>query len=302
MGAPFAKVVNMDGNQGTSRARNEGLKHARGSFIVWMDADDYWLPWFLDRMVAHGEVNQGVIFCDLIKDTGDHLEVYRYPEFESERVPNGMRYAGSSILVPRYVADKIMEKQNGWDERIPGMEDWDYQIAVHDAGFCAYHVAEALFVYRVYSSTKRERDYAKIDKITSYVDEKWSKYRKEGKIMGCGCGGPKIVKTKPASTLKASGNFSNIGQFTDGETSEQLVMVEYLGDATGKFTIRSRVLPGKTYRFANTPEHKVQTVFLKDAEILVSKILADGPEFRMITGAKLEQMDPGAVLGRAVAG
>jgi glycosyltransferase involved in cell wall biosynthesis len=302
MGAPFARVINMDGNQGAARARNEGLKHARGSFIIWLDADDYWLPWYLDRMIAHAEINPGVIFCDLIQDKGDKLELYRYPEFVSERVPAGMRYPGSSILIPRYIADKVVENQGGWDTQIPGMEDWDYQTAIHDAGFCAYHVDEALFVYRVYSSTKRERDYAKIDKITAYMDEKWKQYRKDGKIMGCGCGSIKPAKSKPASTLKSSGNFSNTEQFTGAASTDQLVMVEYLGPQTGKFTVRSRVLPGKSYRFGNNPHNKIQTVFLRDAEALVSKITRDGPEFRIVTGGKMEQMDPGAVLGRPVAG
>jgi len=53
MGAPFARVVNMDGNQGAASARNRGFEEARGKLIVWLDADDYWLPWYLERMVGH---------------------------------------------------------------------------------------------------------------------------------------------------------------------------------------------------------------------------------------------------------
>ena len=52
MGAPWARVINMDGNKGVAAARNEGLKHTKGKYVVWMDADDYWLPWFLERMVS----------------------------------------------------------------------------------------------------------------------------------------------------------------------------------------------------------------------------------------------------------
>jgi len=302
-GAPFAKVVNMEGNQGVAKARNEGFKHASGRFIVWLDADDYWLPWFLERMVAYAEENEGVIFCDLIQDKGEKLEVYRYQEFESERVPNAMRYPGSSVLLPRYIVESIIKKQGGWDFEIPGMEDWDYQIAIHDAGFCAYHISEALFVYRVYSSTKRDRDYAKIKDITTYIDEKWREYRTGGKIMGCGCGKKVIVKTKPKSSLRSSGNFSNTEEVIGTDmASEQLVQVEYMGPNEGKFSVRSRVLPGKTYRFNNN-HNKIQTVFLRDAEYLVAQTDRDNiPVYRMITGATMEQNDPQAFLGRAVAG
>ena len=73
--------------------------------------------------------------------------------------------------------ESILEKQGGWDLEIPGMEDWDYQLAIHDSGFCAYHIDEALFVYRYYSSTKREKDYANVKAVKDYVDTKWRKYR-----------------------------------------------------------------------------------------------------------------------------
>ena len=304
MGAPFAKVINMDGNQGVARARNKGFEHARGKYIVWLDADDYWLPWFLEKMVAYAEYNDGIIFSDLIQEKEDKLEIYRYPDFESERVPTRMRYAGSSILVPREIVEAVLESQGGWDSEIPGMEDWDYQIAVHDQGFCAYHLPEPLFVYRVYSSTKRERDYAKIEDIKQYVDKKWTAYRTGEKVMGCGCGQPNIAKSKPKSTLTSSGNFTNKQEFVRDELSgEQLVQVEYVGPLEQKFSIRSRVLPGKSYRFGNNAHYRIQTVFLKDAEYLVSKTDRLGrPEYRMITGGTMEAHDPAAVLGRALAG
>lgn len=304
MGAPFARVINMEDNQGVAQARNKGFEYARGRLIVWLDADDYWLPWYLERMVAYAEINDGVIFSDMIQEKESSLEIYRYPEFESERVPNGMRYAGSSILVPRKIVETVLENQGGWDTKIPGMEDWDYQIAVHDAGFCAYHLPEALFVYRVYSSTKRERDYAKIEEIKQYVDKKWKVYRTGEKTMGCGCGKPAIAKAKPASTLKSSGNFTNANQFVKEDLNkEELVQVEYMGANEGKFSISSRVLPGKAYRFGNNPHNKVNTVFLRDAEFLVARTDRNGnPEYRMVTGGTVETRDPSAVLGRALAG
>lgn len=177
-GAPWATVVNMDGNQGVARARNEGYKHTSGRFIIWMDADDYWLPWYLDLMVAHAEKNDGVICSDLIKDEDGRMTVYRYADFDPNRAHLGMQYPGSSILTPRKITEAVLAEQGGFDSQIPGMEDWDYQVCVHSLGFCAYHVAEPLFVYRTHTSTKRERDYARIDEIVAYMDQKWKRYRK----------------------------------------------------------------------------------------------------------------------------
>ena len=300
-GAPFAKVVNMGANQGAAAARNRGFQEARGEFIIWMDADDYWLPWFLDRMVAYAEENYGVIYSDLLKDDRDTLEIYRYQEFNSSNLTRNMLYPGTSVLIPRNIAEKVFEKQGGWDTNIPGMEDWDFQIAIHDAGFCAYHIDEALFVYRIYSSTKRESDYAKIDEIVAYIDKKWSKYRKSGEVMACGCSKKRMVKRLPKNTFSSAGNFDTPVQ--EDTVQDQLVRVEYSGPMTQNFTIRSRVDPSVSYRFGNNQYNKIKTVFMKDAQILTARTNAKGgSDYRIVAGATIEAMDPQSVLGRAISG
>ncbi len=302
-GAPWAEVVNMDGNQGTSAARNEGFRHARGRYIVWLDADDYWTPWFLEIMVAHAEQNPGVIFSDLILDDGQKKEIYRYKNFDATRIPQTMQYAGSSILIPRKVAEAVVAFQGGYDPNIPGMEDWDYQMAVHHLGFCAFHVDEPLFIYRLQTSTKREKDYAKIDLIREYMDKKWNDYRLGRKQLMCGCPGTKKVTTKPQSTLASSGTFAPQENVNAGQLATEMVQVEYMGDSQGTFTLNSRVDRSVAYRFGNNPGHKIRPVFLGDAEWLTS--LRDGsnkPMYVQLTNTSMDARDPAAFLGAAVMG
>ena len=65
--------------------------------------------------------------------------------------------------------------------------------------------------------------------------------------------------------------------------------------------IRSRVMPDKVYRFGNNPHHKEQTVFLGDAEYLLSLLNGESPQWRVLTrGASMERRDPAAVLGVAI--
>lgn len=309
MGAPYARVVNMDGNEGTSAARNEGYKYARGRFIVWLDADDFWLPWFLEKTVAYAEKNDGVIFSDMIKceivDGKEKMSIYRYPEFECDRAAVGMQYSGSSVLYSRKAIQSVFDSQGGYDLNIPGMEDKDLQTAVHANGFCAYRVPEPLWVYRLYSTTKRESDYNKIDKINAYMDEKWSDYRTGVKKMGCGCGTKKTPTSMPNSTMTASGNFT-AESLADSSALKgnpnQMVEVEYLGPIAESFSVNSRVRRDVMYRFGNNEYHKIRAVFLADAEYLIGiKDGDDKPLYRIVAaGATMEEHDPTAFLGVAL--
>ena len=187
MGAPWARVVNMDGNRGVAAARNEGLKHTKGKYVVWMDADDYWLPWFLERMVSTAEHNNGVIFSDIIlKEDENTNKLYSYSDFQIEMVSKSMRYAGSSVLYPKEIVNAVVERFGGWDSSIPGMEDYLWQICVHSLGYCAFRIPEPLFVYRMYTSTKREKDHKRIDEILEYIDKVFPGLRNGEKSLCAG--------------------------------------------------------------------------------------------------------------------
>lgn len=304
MGAPFVKkVINHENNFGASKARNAGIPFARGRWIVWLDADDIWLPWFLERLVAYGEQNDGVIFSDFIEDDGKDKKIYHYQGFDMARVPFVMQHSGSSVLVPRAVVQKLVEKRGyAWDEAIPGYEDGEFQTAIYDLCTCAYHVEEPLFVYRKHTTTKREKDYNNQAEIMAYLDEKWAVYRKGEKLMaGCGCGAPRKVNNLPSTLMKSAGNFGNFvkqEQAREGEPA-QMVTVEYLGERREPFTLKSLVLPGKVYRFAQNETNRMNTMFLQDAEHWIAHITP--PEYRIVgAGSAAELRDPTVFLGAPI--
>jgi hypothetical protein len=79
------------------------------------------------------------------------------------------------------------------------------------------------------------------------------------------------------------------------------VKVEYIGPRAESFSIRSRVIHDKMYRFGNNPQHKDQTVFMQDAEFLLGLRTGDQPDFRMLTmSATMDTRDPAAALGQAI--
>jgi len=303
MGAPWARVVSTGGNKGASVARNEGFKYTRGKYVIWLDADDYWLPWFLERMVSAAENNAGVIYSDFVQMFSEkEFKAFHYmPDFDARTLFKGCSMPGTSILIPRALANKV-----GWDTEIPGIEDWEFQIALANECACFYHIPEMLFVYRYYSTTKREKDHALRESILEYVKKKWDLngiIEKRREQMACGCGGKKLPNLKPASTMSASGNFSQKSlQEIESEPSTQMVMLEYIGGQAGTFSLRSKVSRDITYRFGNNDSHRLHSVLLGDAEIFLGMNERGAPIFRMLQGGGVSQAnDPTEFIGHPIA-
>lgn len=50
-------------NEGAAAARNKGINEARGNWIAFLDADDYWLPHRLKSQVDIIKANQDLVWC-----------------------------------------------------------------------------------------------------------------------------------------------------------------------------------------------------------------------------------------------
>lgn len=66
---PRARVVRHDTNLGVSAARNTGLVQAHGTYIAWLDADDWIGPGYLDQLVRVIER----LGCEFVRT--DHVQV-----------------------------------------------------------------------------------------------------------------------------------------------------------------------------------------------------------------------------------
>lgn len=118
-------------NGGLSSARNLGMRHARGEWIAFLDADDWWLPEKLARQVACMREFPTLGFCSTatrVEDPqGRELHVWRCPTFMGSaletifRVNAAVAGSGSSVLV----RVEVLRTAGEFDTELRSLEDID---------------------------------------------------------------------------------------------------------------------------------------------------------------------------------
>jgi glycosyltransferase involved in cell wall biosynthesis len=152
LGDPRIRAVRSDANRGPAGARNLAAEHVGGELVALLDADDAWLPGYLERMVAAYDATPGAVLvgCDarLLRDgevAGSYLAAlppYRPPTLD--RLLRG-NFVYVSALFPRAAAEAV-----GWfSTELFGTEDHDLWIRLLEGGGRAVIVEEPLALYRV---------------------------------------------------------------------------------------------------------------------------------------------------------
>jgi glycosyltransferase involved in cell wall biosynthesis len=121
-------------NQGLSGARNTGIRHARGEYLVFLDADDRLLPRALEAGVEQLEAHPECAFvsghCRWITSDGLPLTGWKQDRVEGDPYLELLR--GCPIFVPAVMYRRaVFESVGDFDTSFKASEDYDlyYRIA-----------------------------------------------------------------------------------------------------------------------------------------------------------------------------
>lgn len=263
---PFARFVRTDPysyyrHRGPGHCRNLGAGYARAPLLLFLDADDWLHPEFMEEAINVWDETGYGVYTDYVgkayvndvnqlasnlrdnvinydDDKGEATIRFKAKDYDCHKAIQqpaaGLPYIWCNIttLIPREWHDDI----GGFDESMSSWEDVDYWWRMARAGRCFYRVSRPLMAYRFYTGTRREDGLRDNQRLLSYLTEK----REQDVNMGCGCN----KKTNPPTNQPPSGPMAALGEVNDTMNDEDLILVRYthpnrgqhpvVGHATGR--------------------------------------------------------------------
>lgn len=292
-GYSFATVVDTGGAQGAGHARNRGVEAATAPLIVFLDADDFLQPTFLEATLAsyRAEPKPALIYTDWFEEygQGDGKKVWATTDWNWRALKEGMINCVTCLL-PRAAHEAV----GGFDETLAGFEDYAYMLALAEYGLCGKRIAQPLMTYRKQTGTRNTAAMKTRNELYARIMEPFKQYFQGGKDMpGCStCGGGRAA-LPPAVAAK---NGAKPGAPSDAG----MVLLEYMGDSVTTLRFKGKV-SGQSYPFAATNEGKLKYVHVGDVPALTA--LANPhdhqPMFRKANeGVKTSELAPLVVRDR----
>ena len=124
-------------NQGAPSARNHGARKAQGDFLFFCDADAILKKDALEKMLQALSDNKQASYAYSSFYWGK--KIFKLWPFDAERLKK-MPYIHTMALIRR---EKFPE--NGWDESIKKLQDWDLWLTMLEQGNVGCFVDEVLF-------------------------------------------------------------------------------------------------------------------------------------------------------------
>ncbi|MDP7476879.1 MAG: glycosyltransferase [Candidatus Peribacteraceae bacterium] len=135
-------------NRSLSLTRNAGAKCTNTPFLMYLDADDYLPPHYIEKCIAPMHDPKVALVYGDMQNFGDDNRLLNIPQFDHDRLER-QNYISSHALIRRQVLDLV-----GGYRNLPGfaLEDWDFYRRALQFNWTA-RKADTYVYYRVHSDS-----------------------------------------------------------------------------------------------------------------------------------------------------
>lgn len=133
-------------NEGIAIARNTGISHSNGEYILPLDADDLIVPHYIEkameRFISHPETK--LVYCKARK-FGVVNEPWDLEEFDYNQ------FIWSNCIFNSAIFRRAdFDKTDGYNPNmISGLEDWDFWLSFLKRDDIVYRLDDVMFYYRI---------------------------------------------------------------------------------------------------------------------------------------------------------
>lgn len=263
---------------GVAAARNLGIKASTTKYFLPLDADDTITADCLVHMLQTIEEHGGYVYSDWYKrEKGKETETWQVADWNAQLLIDKGSLHAVTALYPRAAWQAV----GGFDPELSAWEDWDFQLALANKGWCGTRIPRPLFTYRVDKGSRREENFgggpgsSGFEKSKQGILAKWkSFFDREEELMACrNCpnGGGSVLKPPPT--------FSSTAPVLPANELDKYKIFEYTGAKAGTMNFRGRET-GTPYRFSNRPSERRKYVRNEDAEFFEAR-----PDFQRVETA-----------------
>lgn len=155
-------------NARQAKARNNGILHAKGNLLAFLDSDDLWLPTKLEKSLQFFDLNKyDLLFTnsyissdaniDVSSTSYETMHVTAQEYLNRSAIPLFLSYNRIPTLTV-ILKKEVMEKVGFFDEKSVPIEDYDLWLRLLISGCNFVAIAEPLSIYRVHSASSTASD------------------------------------------------------------------------------------------------------------------------------------------------
>lgn len=154
-------------NSGVSEARNNGIRHSVGKYILPLDADDVIDKTYIEKAICCFENDSSLklFTCRKAYKFGVESGIMELPIYEYNKLKWGNLFFCTSMF-----KRKDFDLTNGFDISLKnGLEDWDFWLTFIKPSDRVFQTEELLFGYRIKSRSRNVQAWDYISQLHQQI-------------------------------------------------------------------------------------------------------------------------------------